>query len=465
MSLIPDHELREAVDALMPRARVDLERLVAIPSVSFPGFDPAHVDASAAATAELLREAGLPDVRIVRAGGRPAVIGRRPAPEGAPTVLLYAHHDVQPAGDPALWDSAPFTAVERDGRLFGRGAADDKAGVLAHVTALRALGDRLPVGVVVFVEGEEEYGSVTLPQLLAEHGTLLSADVIVIADSQNWDIGAPSVTTSLRGTVNLFVDVRTSERAVHSGMFGGPVPDALTALVRLLGTLHDEKGSVAVAGLKAVDGVGSPGSAGAAAGSRVDYPEERLRREAGLMAGVELIGTGAITERLWDKPAISVLGIDAPRTDAAPNALIPAARAKVGVRFAPSDSIASVHAAVRAHLLRHAPWGAQVTVELEHDGAPCLLDSGGPAHATARDALRDAWDGTEPVEIGVGGSIPFIAAFRAMFPHAEVIVTGVEDPESSAHGPNESLHLGEFARACFAEALLLSRLGGGPAAR
>lgn len=459
MSLMPEHELRAAVDALMTRARVDLERLVAIPSVSFPGFDTAHVDASATATAELLRETGLPDVRIVRAGGRPAVIGRRQAPDGAPTVLLYAHHDVQPAGDPGLWSSAPFTAAERDGRLFGRGAADDKAGILAHVTALRALGDRLPVGVVVFVEGEEEYGSLTLPHLLADHGATLAADVIVIADSQNWEVGVPAVTTSLRGTVNLFVNVSTSERAVHSGMFGGPVPDALTALVRLLGTLHDEKGSVAVAGLKGIDGVGDPESAGAAAGSRVDFPEDRLRREAGLKAGVELIGTGAVTERLWDKPAISVLGIDAPRTGAAPNALIPSARAKIGVRFAPSDSIESADAAVRAHLLRHTPWGAHVTVEREHDGAPCLLDSSGPAHATARAALRDAWDGTEPVEIGVGGSIPFIAAFRTMFPRAEVIVTGVEDPDSSAHGPNESLHLGDFARACFAEALLLNRLG------
>jgi len=446
----------------MPRARVDLERLVAIPSVSFAGFDAAHVEASAAVTAELLRGAGLPDVRIVRAGGRPAVIGRRPAPEGAPTVLLYAHHDVQPAGDPGLWDCDPFTAIERDGRLFGRGAADDKAGILAHVTALRALGDRLPVGVVVFVEGEEEYGSRTLPQLLAENGAILEADVIIIADSQNWDIGVPAVTTSLRGTVNLIVDVCTSERAVHSGMFGGPVPDALTSLVRLLGTLHDEKGDVAVAGLEATaaaDGVSGPESGRTGTISRVNYPEDRLRREAGLMAGVELIGTGSIAERLWAKPAISVLGIDAPRTNAAPNALIPSARAKIGVRFAPCDSIEAVHSAVRAHLEHHVPWGAQLTVELEHDGAPCMLDSSGPAHATARAALRDAWDGAEPVEIGVGGSIPFIAAFRSIFPRAEVIVTGVEDPECSAHGPNESLHLGEFTRACYAEALLLSRLG------
>ncbi|HWG98477.1 MAG TPA: dipeptidase [Pilimelia sp.] len=439
---ITEADLRAAVARELPRVRADLEALVRIPGIAFDGFDHTQVERSAQATAELLRGCGL-ETRIVRAGGQPAVIGSRPAPPGAPTVLLYAHHDVQPTGDPALWSSDPFEPVERDGRLYGRGAADDKAGILAHVAALRAYGDALPVGVVVFVEGEEEYGSDSLPELLRRHRDELAADVIVIADSVNWDIGVPALTTSLRGIVNAFVDLRVLRQAVHSGAFGGAVPDALTALVRLLSTLHDDAGDVAVDGL--VRGSAAP----------LDYPPERLRAEAGLVDGVQFIGTGRLVERLWTRPALSVLGIDAPRTHEAPNALVPAARAKVSIRLAPGDDPASALAALRAHLERHTPWGAQVEVSLEHDGAPCVIDATGPVFDAARAAFRTAWDGVEPVDVGIGGSIPFIATFQEMFPEAAILVTGVEDPYAAAHGPNESLHLGEFARVCLAEALLL----------
>src|SRR5690606_29194954 len=235
---VPDEaDLRAAVAEELPAAQADLARLVAIPSVAFPGFDHAHVERSAEATAALLRDCGL-TTKIVRAGGQPAVIGVRPAPPGAPTVLLYAHHDVQPAGEAEKWDTDPFVATERDGRLYGRGCADDKAGIMVHVTALRALrrafGDDLPVGVVALVECEEEYGSESLERLLAAHRDEIAADVIVIADSTNWEVGVPALTTSLRGIVNLFVEVRTLQSAVHSGMYGGPVPDALTVLSRLL---------------------------------------------------------------------------------------------------------------------------------------------------------------------------------------------------------------------------------------
>jgi acetylornithine deacetylase/succinyl-diaminopimelate desuccinylase-like protein len=384
-------------------------------------------------------------VRIVRAegGGHPAVIGRKAAPAGAPTVLLYAHHDVQPVGDPARWESDPFEPQERDGRLYGRGAADDKAGVMAHVAALRAWGDALPVGVTVFVEGEEEFGSFSLDELLQTHQETLRADVIVIADSGNWDIGQPALTTSLRGLVNLFAEVRVLKSAVHSGMFGGPVPDALTVLARLIATLHDERGEVAVDGL-----VGREGSS-------VDYPQERFRHEAGLIDGVELIGHGTITDRIWTKPAIAVLGIDAPRTFEAANALQPSAKAKLSVRLAPGDDPTSAYEAIRAHLEKHVAWGAQLEVTLEADGAPCVIDATGPAFDAAREAFRAAWDGVAPVDMGVGGSIPFIATFQELFPGAAILVTGVEDPYSSAHGPNESLHLGEFERVCAAEAFLL----------
>ncbi|MEH1126613.1 dipeptidase [Micromonospora sp. CPCC 206061] len=439
---LSEAELRAAITRELPGVRADLERLVRIPGIAFDGFDHTQVDRSAEAVAELLRGCGL-DTRVVRSGGQPAVIGSRPAPPGAPTVLLYAHHDVQPTGDLALWESDPFEPVERDGRLYGRGAADDKAGIMAHVAALRAFGDALPVGVVLFIEGEEEYGSDSLERLLQEHRDDLAADVIVIADSGNWDIGVPALTTSLRGIVNCFVEVRTAEHAVHSGMFGGLVPDALTALAKLLATLHDDDGTVAVEGLV------SPG------GAVVDYPEDRLRAEASLLDGVSFVGTGRLTERLWTKPALSILGVDAPRTAEAPNALVPSAKAKLSLRLAPGDEPKSAYAAVKAHLEKYAPWGVQVEVTFEHDGEPCVIDATGPMFDAARDAFRTAWDGVSPVDIGVGGSIPFIATFQEMFPGAAILVTGVEDPHAQAHGPNESLHLGEFARVCLAEALLL----------
>ncbi|WP_431729884.1 dipeptidase [Verrucosispora sp. TAA-831] len=440
-----ESELREAVTRELPGVRADLERLVRIPGIAFEGFDHSHVERSAEAVAELLRGCGL-DVEIVRAGGQPAVIGRRAAPPGAPTVMLYAHHDVQPVGDRTLWESDPFEPVERDGRLYARGAADDKAGIMAHVAALRAFGDRLPVGVVLFVEGEEEYGSDSLEQLLADHRETIASDVIVIADSTNWDVGVPALTTSLRGIVNCFVEVRTLDHAVHSGMFGGAVPDALTTLVRLLATLHDEAGNVVVEGLVGRDE------------ASVDYPEDRFRAEAGLAEGVRLIGSGRITDRLWTRPALAVLGIDAPATAEAPNALVPAAKAKLSLRLAPGDEPKQAYLALRDHLERYAPWGAQVDVTFEHDGAPCVIDASGPVYDAARAAFRAAWEGTDPVDIGVGGSIPFIATFQEMFPQAAILVTGVEDPHARAHGPNESLHLGEFARVCLAEALLLAKV-------
>jgi acetylornithine deacetylase/succinyl-diaminopimelate desuccinylase-like protein len=443
---LSETELRAAITRELPGVRADLERLVAIPSIAFPGFDHAHVQRSAEVTAELLRGCGL-DARIVRAGdGQPAVIGTRPAPPGAPTVLLYAHHDVQPIGDAARWESDPFTATERDGRLYGRGVSDDKAGVMAHVAALRAFGDALPVGVVVFAEGEEEYGSASLEQLLREHRDQIAADVIVIADSGNWDIGVPALTTSLRGIVNLFVEVRTLESAVHSGQFGGAVPDAVTALCRLVATLHDEAGDVAVEGL-----LRRPASP-------LDYPADRLRAEAGMLDGVELIGTGPLVERLWTKPSLAVLGIDAPPIGEAPNALVPSATAKLSLRIAPGEDPKAAYEAIEAHLRTHAPWGAAVTVTAEALGAPCLIEAGGPAYEIAREALRTAWDGAEPVDIGIGGSIPFIATFQEMFPEAAILVTGIGDPYCKIHGPNESQDLQEFARICLAEALLLNNL-------
>ncbi|WP_117212505.1 dipeptidase [Allorhizocola rhizosphaerae] len=436
-------ELRAAVARELPGVRADLEALVRIPGIAFDGFDFTPLERSAEAVAELLRREGL-EVQISRIGdGHPAVIGRKPAPQGAPTVLMYAHHDVQPTGDLRQWVSEPFEPTERDGRLYGRGAADDKAGVMAHIAALRAFGDRLPVGVVLFIEGEEEFGSASLEALLAKHREELAADVIVIADSGNWDIGVPALTTSLRGIVNSFFTVEVLESAVHSGMYGGAVPDALMVLSRVIATLHDDQGNVAVEGL-----VSRPASP-------LDYPEDRFRAEGGVLDGVELIGSGRLVDRIWTKPALSVLAIDAPKTSEAPNAIVPKAKAKLSLRLAPGDDPKSAYEALKAHLAKHVPWGAKISFEFEHDGNACVIDTTGKYFDAARAAFKEAWDGTDAVEIGVGGSIPFIATFQDMFPEASILVTGVEDPNAKAHGPNESLHLGEFARVCLAEALLL----------
>ena len=451
-----DTSLQQRVTDVLPSVRADLEALVRIPSVSALPAHAADVQRSAEATAALFAAEGFDVELLTVEGGAPAVVARKPAPTGRPTVLLYAHHDVQPTGDPAGWSSPPFEPTERDGRLFGRGAADDKAGIAAHLAAVRAHGDDLPVGVTVLVEGEEEIGSPTLEAFLAAHREALRADVIVIADSANWDIGTPALTTSLRGLIDCVVEVRVLDHGVHSGMWGGAVPDALTALSRLLATLHDERGDVAVAGL-----LSTPASG-------VDYPEDRLRAEAGVTEGVQLIGSGPLVERLWTRPALAVIGIDATPVAEASNTLVPVARAKVSVRLAPGDTTANGMAALRTHLEQHAPWGARVTVTEGDRGEPTSIDASGPAYDAARAAFREAWDGTEPVDVGVGGSIPFIAAFREAYPDAAVLVTGVEDPDTRAHGADEGLHLGEFARVCLAEALLLRTLadsvGGTPPA-
>ena len=440
--------LRTAVTDVLPSVRADLEALVRIPSVSADPKRAEEVRRSAEATADLFRAEGLA-TQILSAGtGAPAVVATKPAPAGAPTVLLYAHHDVQPVGNLDEWNSDPFEPTERGARLYGRGAADDKAGIAAHLAAIRAHGSDLPVGVTVFVEGEEEIGSPTLETFLAEHQDLLRADVIVIADSANWDIGVPALTTSLRGLVDVLVQVSTLDHGVHSGLYGGVVPDAVTAMVRLLATLHDEQGNVAVEGLRA----------GPAAD--VEYPEDRLRSEAAVLDGVQLIGSGSLVERLWTKPAIATIGLDTTATKDASNTLVPTARAKVSLRLAPGDDTASAERRLTEHLLANAPWGAQVEVTPGGSvGEPSMIDATGPAYDAARAAFREAWDGTEPVDVGIGGSIPFIAAFQEAFPDAAVLVTGVEDPDTRAHGVNEGLHLAEFERVCLAEALLIANLG------
>lgn len=442
--------LRARLEPLLPTAVEDLKDLVRIPSIAFDGYDREPVRRSAEAVAELLRGAGMAEVSIESVeGGSPAVIGRTPAAEGRPTVLLYAHHDVQPTGAVEDWSSDPFDPVERDGRLYGRGAADDKAGVMAHVTALRLVGEELAadgIGVTVFVEGEEEAGSPTFRPFIETHRDRLEADLIIVADSANWAVGTPALTTSLRGVVDLVVEVRALDHAVHSGLFGGPVLDALTQLSRLLATLHDENGEVAVEGLVRAED------------PTVEMEEADFRRDAGVIEGADLSGSGSLTARLWARPALSVIGIDAPSVRDASNTLVPVSRAKVSLRIPPGEDPASAMDALVAHLERHAPATAQLTIRRGEEGKPYRARQAAPAMDLARESFARAW-GVPAVDTGLGGSIPFIADLLEVFPQAEVLVTGVEDPESRAHGIDESLHLGEFAKVCLAEALLLRGAG------
>ncbi|MFP5336792.1 MAG: dipeptidase [Actinomycetes bacterium] len=452
---------RDRLADLWDGVRADLETLVRIPSVSAPAFDQAHVEASAAAVADLLREVGMPEVVVLRAprpdgsDGAPAVVARRPAPAGAPTVLLYAQHDVQPPGREEDWTTPAFEPTERDGRLYGRGTADDKAGVMVHVAALRALlptwGEQDGVGITVFVEGEEEIGSPSFAEFLRTHRDRLAADVIVVADSDNWTVDQPSLTTSLRGLVEAHVEVRTLRHAVHSGMYGGAVPDALMALVRLLDRLWDDDGAVAVPGLLATDA------------ADLEYDEATLRADAGVADGVHLVGRGSLLSRLWTHPSLTVVGIDAPTVANASNTLQPSARAKLSLRVAPGQDPHEAFEALRAHLQASAPFGATVEVTLRETGSAFAGDVDGPVYDTARWALSQAWDGASVVHAGVGGSIPFIADLKEQLPDATVLVTGVEDPDTRAHGYDESLHLAVLRRAALAETLLLAALAPTPA--
>lgn len=438
-------DLVERVREVLPSVQRDLEELVRIESVWADPNRHDEVHRSARAVSDLLSQAGFGDVRIVSEGGAPAVIAHYPAPPGAPTVLLYAHHDVQPEGDRSQWASPPFEPTERSGRLYGRGTADDKAGIATHLAAFRAHGGRPPVGVTVFVEGEEESGSPTLGRFLAAHRDALAADVIVIADSDNWSTDVPALTVSLRGLADCVVEVATLDHGLHSGLWGGVVPDALSVLVRLLASLHDDEGNVAVAGLHESTAAG------------VDYPPARVRADSGLLEGVSEIGSGSVPQRLWAKPAITVIGIDTTSVAASSNTLIPRARAKISMRVAPGGDAFAHLDALEAHLHRNAPWGARVTVTRGEIAQPFNIDASGPVYDAARAAFRQAW-GVAAIDMGMGGSIPFIAEFAAAFPQAQILVTGVEDPNTQAHSVNESLHLGVLERAATAEALLLANL-------
>jgi acetylornithine deacetylase/succinyl-diaminopimelate desuccinylase-like protein len=430
---------REAVSALMPELLADLSRLVAIPSVSVPGRVDEPLLNAFALTSELFAAAGVEVGRLDLPDTAPVVTGSIPAPPGAPTVLLYSHYDVVSAGDEALWDSPPFAPTERDGALFGRGAADTKSNIMAHVGALRAWGGRPPVGVRVCIEGYEEIGSGALTGYPPTDPERFAADALIVGDMGSLSPGVPTLTTALRGMANVTVEARTLESGKHSGQYGGAAPDALLAVVRALASLHDEHGDVAVAGLRRNEWTGR------------GQPEEDFRELGTVLDGVPLIGTGGLGSRVWSGPAITVIGIDVPSVDGAVNAVSPYARAILNVRVHPEQDAGEAQDAVIAHLRAVEPFGIELDVRPGPTGNGFAARTDGPAYAAAREAWSAAW-GADVLLAGSGGSIPIVSALAEALPEAEALLVGTTDGFANIHGPNERVLLSEFENAVAAEA-------------
>lgn len=429
------------------RLQDDLAQLVRIPSVAFPGFPTEPVSAAADLTVALLEQAGARTVeRIPVPGAPPAIFADLPGPADAPTVLLYAHYDVQPAGPEASWTTPAFEPTVRDGRMYGRGTADDKSGIAIHVAALRALlDDGLPVRVKVLIEGEEETGNGTLSKLVAADPERFRADAFVIADSSNVATGVPTLTTSLRGLAVVDVTVDVLEAPIHSGVGGGPAPDALLALARIIASLHDDDGNPAVAGL-----VEQPWT-----GAAID--PDAFRSDAGVLEGVELLGSGPIADQLFTRPSITAIGLDAPPVDEAANALIPSARARLSVRLAPTQDPAAAAQAVIEHVLAVAPWGVQLRLNEGPSAPGALLASEGPIADAALRALASGY-AAPAVRIGSGGAIPLCADLSRIYPDAAFVLWGPGDERSRIHAGDESVDLVDLGRAAAAEVAFLREL-------
>lgn len=436
--------LQERVKRLMPQLKEDLVRLSRIPSIAFPGFDRAPVQQAHDLVVDLLRAAGVPRVGTLSLPETsPVITGEIPVPDGAPTVLLYAHYDVQPPGDERAWKTPPFEPTERDGAIYGRGVADDKSNLIAHVGALRAFDGKPPVGIKILFEGQEEYGS-PLDDYPLAHPEAFRADAVLIADVGNVRAGVPTLTIALRGDAEVMVEVRTLVEPKHSGEFGGPAPDALIVLLHALATLHDEHGDVAVAGLRREPWDG------------VSYSDEEFRALAGVEPGVPLFGSGSLGEHLWSGPAITVMGIDAPPVDQAAAAVVPFARAKLNLRVHPAQSAAEASHALVQHLRATRPFGVELTVTaVDNPGDGFAAPTSGPAYSAAEAALRAAW-GRDPVNMAMGGAIPLASAIHRALPEAEILMFGAQDSRCNLHAPNERLLLDELQGTVLAEACFFS---------
>jgi acetylornithine deacetylase/succinyl-diaminopimelate desuccinylase-like protein len=455
-SMTPDASLaakvREQINQDFSQRVATLGKLVRIPGIAWEAFDEADLVRSAEAVAELFRNSGVFETVEIKHSvvdgkpGAPAVLASRPAKNGRPHVLLYAHHDVQPPGDDSQWLTPAFEPTAKDGRIYGRGAADDKAGVVAHLTAIETLkaiaGDDFDLGISIFIEGEEEAGSRTFRAFLDENKDQLAADVIIVADSMNWSPEVPALTVSLRGMVSQEFTIRTMEHAVHSGMFGGAIPDAILPMIKVLASLHDDKGNVAIEGLQTYKFEDLP------------YTEADLRADSSLLPEVSQIGEGGIMDRIWGKPALTIIGIDVPSVAMSSNTLLPTSSAKLSLRIAPGQDPDEALALLRDHIEKNVPFGAVLEFGLTETGKPFMADTSGWAQEMAKNSLEAAF-GNPMLEIGIGGSIPFIADLTEVFPNAQILVTGVEDADSRAHSPNESVHLEGLKNAMVAEALFL----------
>ncbi|OUS97558.1 dipeptidase [Rhodococcus sp. NCIMB 12038] len=440
-------EIRSKVAALMPTARDELAELVAMRSVADPRqFPPEECVRAAEWVEDAFVGAGIGHVELIETSdGSHAVVGHQPAPDGAPTVLLYCHYDVQPPGDEKLWHTDPFTLTERDGRWYGRGAADCKGNIVMHLLALRALGTPFPVGIRIVAEGSEEMGTGGLENLVEARPELFDADMILVVDTGNAAVGRPTVTTTLRGIANVVVHVETLAGEVHSGMFGGPAPDALAALVQMLATLRDADGNTVVHGLESDQ-----------TWTGVDYPEAQFRTDAGVLDGVGLAGSGSVADAVWARPALTILGIDCPPVVGSAAAIAPRASARLNLRVPPGMDPQQAQDALAAHLENATPWNARVTVEREAVGSPFRATTDGPGYAALGAAMEEAF-GKQLGTAGQGGSIPLCNVFAAVIPTAEIALIGVEEPRCLIHAPNESVDPSEIENLAVAEALFLQR--------
>jgi len=439
-------DLRQRVADLMPQAREELAELVAIPSVADPRqFPPEECARAAEWVRDRFAELGFVDLELAEtADGSRAVIGARPAADpDAPTVLLYAHYDVQPPLDDQAWRTPPFELTEAGGRWYGRGAADCKGNILMHLTALRALGAEAPVNLKLVVEGSEEQGTGGLEDYVPRHADQLRADAILVCDTGNAAVGMPAATVSLRGLANVVVTVEALASEVHSGMYGGPAPDALAALIAMLATLRDAAGNTTIPGLDNTQ-----------RWTGVDYPEEMFRADATALDGVSLLGDGSVADLLWARPAVTVLGIDCPPVVGSAAAIQPRAAARLNLRVPPGMDAGRAQDALVAHLEAAAPWGVRVSVEREAAGEPFLAEQGGPAYTAMAAALGEAY-GRPMTTLGQGGSIPLCNVLADTYPGAEIILIGVEEPRALIHAPNESVDPTEIASMAIAEALFL----------
>lgn len=445
----------------------DLKTLVRIPSISFEGFPAEELQKSAEAVAALLKNRGLENVKILKIpGAHPYVYGERLRAPGKPTLLLYAHHDVQPPGRTELWQTPPFVPTIQEGpvgeRMYGRGAADDKAGIVVHTSAiasyLRTLGE-LPVNVKVIIEGEEETGSSHLSQFLSSYRDELDADVLVLTDTSNFDCGVPALTVALRGLVGLEIEVRALSKTVHSGMWGGPLPDPAMALSKMLASLVDAQGQIAIPGV--MEQVKPIGKKEQKEFDQVPYSEAEFRKQSGMLPGSQFLANSpSPIVQVWRLPSLTVNAIQASSRSQAGNIINDSAWAKVTIRIVADMDPEKVLKQLEDHLRAQVPWGLELELKTEACNGPWSIEAKGPVYEAAERALEKGY-GKAPVKMGCGGSIPFVKPFAEALGGVPALLIGVEDPYTNAHGENESVLLSDLQSACLSQIYLFAELARG----